>query len=142
MATLFVKGVDGRVNYGGKTVAKLNNWTMALTGDVEEVTDFGSAGAEREYTGVVDSGGSLSGQYLFSNTDTASTAVAQETIIAMFANGGTLAKATLKLIESSVSMWSGSVLVSDVSRDQTPRGLGGFTANWASDGRLTKANST
>lgn len=140
MATLFVKGVDGKIVYGGATVANLNNWTMALTADVEETTDFGSDGVEREYTGVVDSGGSLSGQYKFS--DTSDNTIAQEVIAEMFASGGTLAKARLKLIETTKSMWHGSVLVGDFSRDQTPRGLGGFTASWMSDGRMVKATST
>lgn len=138
MATVYVYGKDGAVYYGG-TAIDITDWSMSINPDAEMILDIGDNGPSRQYTGVVDMTGSLSGRYKRSDTGGS---VVQETIVNMFASGGTAAAAVAKFIESSKSMWWGTILITDVAKGQGS-GLGSFTASWGqAAGRLAHATST
>ena len=140
MAEVFVKGVDGRVNISAKTQSRVTNWTMTMTAPVKDVTDFGSDGQENEFTGLSNFSGTFAYETLLA--DTATTQPLQ-TIARQFANGGTLAQTTIKLIESAKAMWSGAVLVTGISKDAPAQGLQTESVDWVqASGRLTFATST
>lgn len=140
MAENFIKGVDGFVHISNKLQARITGWQMSMTAPVEDVTDFGSNGQENEFTGLANFSGSFSWETL--RSDTATTQPFQ-TIARQFASGGTLSKTTIKLKESTKAMWSGAVLITDISKDAPAQGIQKMTANWVqATGRMTFATST
>jgi hypothetical protein len=140
MAEIFVKGVDGFVHLSAKLQARVTNWTMTMTAPVEDVTDFGSDGQENEFTGLSNFSGTLAVETLRSD---AATTQPLQTIMRQFANGGTLAKTTIKLKESSKAMWSGAVLVTGMSKDAPAQSLQSESVDWVqASGRMTFATST
>ncbi len=140
MAEVFTKGVDGRVYLAGSLQARINSWSMTMDAPVTDVTDFHSDGQENEYNGLANFAGTINGQTL--RSDTATTQETQ-TLMEMFANGGTLAQVQLKLIESTKAMWWGNVKFTNISKDAPSQGFQTFSANWVqSTGRLKFATST
>ena len=140
MAENFIKGTDGFVHISNKLQARITSWQMSMTAPTEDVSDFGSNGQENEYTGYSNFSGSFSFETL--RADAATTQPFQ-TIARQFASGGTLSKTTIKLKESTKAMWSGAVLVTDMSKDASAQGLQKMTANWIqAAGRMTFATST
>ena len=140
----FIKGTQGSVWRDGLQVLRLTGYELSMTNMVETVTDFGSEGVEREYVGVVDVSGSVSGQYQLYDTSTGGSTVAsaQSSLISESAAGGTLTKALWKFIESTKSMWYGTMLVSDWNKGNSAEGIQTFTATVQGNGRLTHAAST
>ena len=140
MAEVFTKGVDGAIYLAGSLQARINSWTMNMDAPVEDVSDFGSAGQEYEYTGYANFSGTLSGQTL--RTDSVTTQQAQ-TLMEMFQSTGTLAAAQAKFIESSQAMWWGNVKFTNFSKNAPSQGIQTFSANWVqSTGRLNYDTST
>ena len=140
MAENFIKGVDGFVHISNALQARITSWQMSMTAPVEDVTDFGSNGQENEFTGLANFSGSFSWETL--RADTATTQPFQ-TIARQFAASGTLSKTTIKLKESTKAMWSGAVLITDISKDAPAQGIQKMTANWVqATGRMTFATST
>jgi len=138
-----IKGVDGYVAYSGSVVFRINSWSLNAANGVENITDMGSDGVERLYTGVVDFTGSIGGQFPLTDTSTGGAVVAQQRVFTeLSASGGTLAEATWVLKESSVSVWSGAAVITDWGKTNSAEGLQAFTANIASNGRLTRAATT
>ena len=138
-----VKGVDGYVAYAGSVIYKLNSWSLNVTNGIENITDFGSDGVERAYTGVADFTGSVAGQFPLTDTSTGGAVVSQQrTFSELSASGGTLAAATWLFKESSVSVWSGSCLISDWAKTNSAEGLQQFIANIVANGRLAHAASS
>ena len=138
-----IKGVDGYVAYADSVVFKMNAWILNAANGIENITDFGSDGVERTYTGVVDFTGSVSGQFPLTDTSTGGAVVSQQRVFTeLSASGGTLAAATWIFKESAASVWSGSCLISDFSKTNSAEGLQQFTANIVANGRLAHANST
>ncbi len=141
----FLKGVQGSVYRAGKKIIRLNSYNLQMTNGIENVTDFESSGVEREYTGVVDVTGSVSGQFQLYDTSTGggtSISAPQQTIVEQSETSGTLAGALWKFIESSKSMWFGTVLVADWSKDNSAEGIQTFSATIQGNGRLTHSVST
>ena len=143
MAEDLIKGVSGGVYRGGREIFRINSFTANAANGNENVTDFGSDGVERAFTGVVDWTGTFSGQYPVEDTSTGGTVDSQQvSIVEMSDAGGTLASALWKFQMSTRSMLYGTVLVTDFSLDNTAEGLGAFSGSWGSNGRLTYATST
>ena len=138
-----IKGVDGYVAYAGSVVFRVNSWSLNAANGVENITDMGSDGVERLYTGVVDFTGSMAGQFPLTDTSTGGTVDSQQEAIAeLSAVGSTIAPALWKFIESSKSMWFGSCLVLDWGKTNSAEGLQAFTANVVANGRMTHAVAT
>jgi len=138
-----IKGVDGGLYRAGRLILRVNSWSLNAANGVENVTDFGSDGVERLYTGVVDFTGSISGQFPLTDTSTGGTVDSQQEAIAeLSASGSTIASALWKLKESSKSMWYGTCLVLDWGKTNAAEGLQGFTANWGANGRLVHSSNT
>ena len=140
MAEEFTKGVDGAIYLAGKIQARITNFTMSMDAPAEDVTDFGSAGQEYEYTGLSNFSGTLSGQTL--RTDSNTTQQTQ-TLMEMFAATGTLAAVKVQFIESTEAMWWGNVKFTNFSKDAPSQGIQTFSGNWVrSTGRLKFDTST
>ena len=138
-----IKGVNGAVTYAGSVIYKINSWTLNVTNGIENITDFGSDGVERTYTGISDFTGSVSGQFPLTDTSTGGAVVSQQRVFTeLSGSGGTLAAATWQFKEATNSVWEGSCLISDFSKTNSAEGLQQFTANIVANGRLTKATST
>lgn len=139
MAENFIKGKDGRIHLNGNTQARITDFTMNMAAPTEDVTDFGSDGQEFEYTGLANFTGSLSAEMLRQDTGTT-----QELDIVMqqFASGGTLAKSTVSFIENTLSMWSGTILFTNISKNAGAQGIQKVSADWVSNGRLAWSSST
>jgi hypothetical protein len=137
----FITGTQGRVRRAGKDIARLNSFELSMANMIETVTDMGSEGVEREYTGIVDVTGSVSGQYQLYDTSTGATGDTvisqQNTIVQESEAGSTVAKAEWRFIESSESMWVGSMLVSDWNKGNSAEGIQTFTATLQGDGRMS-----
>ena len=140
MAENFVKGVDGRVYLNGNTQARISNWSMSMSAPVEDVTDFGSNGQENEFTGLANFSGSFTAEML--RHDTATTQEIALVMDAQFASGGTLAKSTVRFIESSRSKWAGTILITSIGKDAPAQGLQKVTCDWVSNGRFSWSSST
>ena len=135
---LEIKGVDGALWRAGRQILRCNSWSLNATNGIENITDFGSDGVERTYTGVVDFTGSMSGQFPLTDTSTGGAVDSQQEAIAeLSGSGSTLASEMWKLIESSKSMWFGTMYVTDWSKTNSAEGLQAFTANLAANGRIT-----
>lgn len=139
MAEVFIKGVDGYIRLNGNTQARITNWSMTMDAPTEDVTDFGSNGQEFEYTGLANFSGTLSAEML---RDTTATTQELDNVMQQFAVGGTLAKSTISLIESSLSKWSGTILINNIGKDAPAQGIQKVTANWVSNGRLAWSSAT
>jgi len=140
MAEVFVKGVDGKVYLNSHTQARITNWSMSMDAPTEDVTDFGSNGQEFEYTGLANFSGLVSWEML--RGDAATTQEIADLMTDQFASGGTLAKSTIRFVESSASKWSATVLFTNMSKDAPAQGIQKVSANWVSNGRLTWTSST
>ena len=141
MAASFIYGVDGAINIGSKGVAFVTSWSMNIGTGVVDTPELGSSGPKRVYSKYKDFTGSLQAEMRFDPNTTAT--VAQEQITAMFAKGGTPAALTAKFVESSQSMWSGSVVFTNISKNTPAEGLQSWSADWAqSTGPLTHATAT
>lgn len=139
-----VSGVQGWVYYGGRKVLRMNNWNMNIVNIVEANSDFHSSGPRREHTGSKDFTGSISGQYELVDTSTGGTVDSPViNITQMSERGGTLAKGLAKFIETTKSMWSGNIVITDVSKNQPADAMQAITLNWAqADGPLRHTTST
>lgn len=140
--SLTIKGVQGWVYFGGRRLYRTQSWTMNQTAGVQDVTDFHSSGVEREYTGVVDVTGSVTANYDIYDTSTGGKDSKILDITQMFESGGTLASGVLKLIESTKSMWSGTVLFTDFGKSAPAAGGQTITLNWAANGRMKHTSNT
>lgn len=140
MANQYAYGVDGAV-YLGEVASNINSWSMTITPGVADVTDIGSSGPKRAYTKFNDFSGSVNGQYQFDPSSAASPA--QEQIIEMFVSGGTPVAVQARFVESSASMYWGTVVFTNISRNQPSEGFQTWSADWAqSNGPLNYATST
>ena len=139
MAENFVKGVDGRVYLNGNTQARITNWSMSMDAPAEDVTSFGSAGQEYEYTGLANFSGTLSAEMMRND---AATTQELDNVMQQFKSGGTLAKSTIRFVESTRSKWSGTVLFTNIGKDASAQGIQKVSANWVSNGRLLWTSST
>ena len=139
MAENFVKGVDGRIYLNGNVQARITNWSMTMDAPTEDVTDFGSNGQEYEYTGLANFSGSLSAEMMRGD---AATTQELDDVMQTFASGGTLAKSTIRFIESTRSKWSGTILINNIGKDAPAQGIQKITCNWVSNGRLAWTSST
>ena len=138
----YSRGVDGAVYYGGE-VLRVTAFTLNMGAGVEDVTDFGSSGVEREYTGVVDVSGSFSGQFQLIDTSTGGAVDSPMIdITQMFETSGTLAKERAKFIETTKSMWWGNILVTGFSKSNSPQSLGQVSFDFVGDGRMIHTSST
>ena len=139
MAENFIKGVDGKIYLAGGLQARINNWTINMAAPTEDVTDFGSAGQEHEYTGLANFSGSITGQMLRGD---GAPVQRVEAIMKTFSSTGTLAKSSARFVEHAQSMWYGTVLFTNFSKNAPAEGLQTFSGDWVSDGRLKWKNST
>ena len=140
MAEVFTKGVDGKVYLNGNTQARITNWSMSMDAPAEDVTDFGSDGQEYEYTGLSNFSGSVTWEMLRGGT--ATTQEMADVMTGQFAAGGTLAKSTVRFVESALSKWSGTILFTNISKDAPAQGIQKVSANWVSNGRMAWASAT
>jgi len=139
MAEVFVKGVDGSIYLNGNTQARITNWSMSMDAPTEDVTDFGSNGQEYEFTGLANFSGTLSAEMLRTGT---ATTQELDLVMQQFASGGTLAKSTIRFIESSLSKWTGTILINNIGKDAPAQGIQKVSANWVSNGRLIWSSAT
>ncbi len=142
MAEVFVKGVDGYVYLNGNTQARITNWSMSMDAPAEDVTDFGSDGQEYEYTGLSNFSGSVTWEMLRGTSVGGTTQEIADLMTDQFAAGGTLAKSTIRFIESNLSKWSGTVLFTNIGKDAPAQGIQKVNANWVSNGRLAWSSAT
>ena len=141
MANDFLYGADGAVSLGGKVVGFVQGWTMNINTGAVETPDIGSSGMKRVYSKWKDFTGSVNTLMRFDPLATAS--AAQEAITAQFVSGGTPAAVFAKFVESSASMFRGNVVLSNISKTNSPDGLAGWSADWAqSDGPLIHDTNT
>ena len=129
MAEQFIYGVDGAVYFGTKLVSYVSNWSLAINTGVVDTPDLGSSGPVRTYSKYRDFSGSITGAYRF-DPNTTST-VAQEDVTLQFVLGQSAAVGGLKLIESTKSMYHGTVVFTNIQRGQPTEGIGSFTADFA-----------
>lgn len=134
MAATFVYGVDGKVKIGTDTVAYVNSWSMAINTGVADTPNLGSSGPVRTYTKYRDFTGNITASYQRDDGETQ----AQEKLTNMFVSASTsIAESALYLIESSVSMYYGDVVFTNISKTHSAEGVATFTADWAqADGPL------
>ena len=144
MANDFLYGVDGALWLGGEQVSFITSWTMNINTGAQETPDIGSSGMKRVYSKRKDFSGSLNGLMRYDAAIASSVASnAQEYIQAQFVSAGIPAVLASKFIESSKSMFSGNVVVSNITKTNSPEGLQGWSADWAqSAGPLTHATAT
>ena len=141
MANDFLYGADGAVSLGGKVVGFVQGWTMNINTGAVETPDIGSSGMKRTYSKWKDFTGTINTLMRFDPLATAS--AAQEAITAQFVKGGTPAALAAVFVESSASAFTGGIVISNISKTNSPDGLAGWSADWAqSTGPLTHATST
>lgn len=141
--SVFVKGVDGAVYYGGEPLLHLDGFNLSMDAPTEETAGFGSSGSEPEYTGVVMVNGSFNGeQELFDTSTGGELDTPQMDIMQMFEAGSTMARAYAKFIETTKSMWHGYIMVTNISKDHPSQGIAKYTGNFVGYQRLTHASST
>ena len=119
-------GYDGSVAIGAATVAYITEWTIEMAGDALEITNFGST-YDREYTpGMRSYTGTLSGYS--EDTD-----AAQRAVLAEFTTAALPAKVTLRCLTNNnagnIAGFTGSAILTGVTRGATPDGLQTFSAN-------------
>ena len=137
----FIRGVQGRIVHDGKTVSFMGGWSKNISPGIAETPSMGSSGPSRTYTKYNDFSGSFSGAYNFDADANDSTA--QEEIEAQFVSGGSAAKATLKLIETTQSMYSGNVLITGITKNTPADGIQSWSADWVqADGPLKHTGGT
>lgn len=127
-------GWDGHVMIGSNEVAQINEWTLEMTGDALEKTNFNST-YDREYTpGMRSFTGTLSGYS--EDTD-----AAQLAALAEFTTSAAPAVVTLVFLTNNTTGakagFTGSAILTGVSRGATPDGLQTFSANAQFTSRLT-----
>lgn len=141
MAVDFIYGVDGEIYLGGEKIGYMNGWLMAINTGVVDTPNLGSSGPVRTYAKYSDFTGTLNGAYRVD--DDSSSDTVQEDITHQFVSGGTPAAVMAKFIESSESMYYGTVVFSNISKNQPAEGVQSWSADWAqSNGPLAHANST
>ena len=127
-------GWDGSVAVGNTTVAKMTEWSLEMVGDALEKTCFGST-YDREYApGLRSKTVTFSGYS--EDTD-----AAQRAVLAEFTTASLPAAVTLKLLTNnnagSIVGFTGSAILTGVTRGASPDGLQTFSANAQMTGRLT-----
>lgn len=144
MAEQFSFGVDGAISIGGKVISSINSWTMNINTGLVDTPNIGSSGPVRTYTKYKDMTGTLAGQYKFVTPTTGTDTLAvQETITMQFVKTGTPASVAAKFVESSKSMYYGTIKFSNISKGQSADGLQSWSADWAIDnGPLAHTTST
>ena len=141
MAATFVYGVDGKLYLGGTLVSYVNDWSMAVQTGVADTPNLGSSGPFRTYSKYRDFTGSMSGSYRHDTLTSVTTP--QEALSAQFVSGGTPAALLAKFIESSKSMYYGTIVVSNISKNQPAGGIQSWSADWQqSNGPLKWAATT
>lgn len=128
------QGWDGHVLIGSNEVAQINEWTLEMTADALEKTNFGST-YDREFTpGMRSFTASLTGYS--EDTD-----AAQLAALAEFTTNSTPAVVTLVLLTNNTTGakcgFTGSAVLSGITRGATPDGLQSFSANAQYTGSLT-----
>ena len=135
MAAVFVYGVDGALSLGGKIVSYVNSWSMAIGTGVVDTPSIGSSGPIRTYAKYHDFSGNLTGSYRYdpaTSTGAGSThETAQDSLIGQFVSAGSPAAVMAKFVESSVSMYYGNVVLTNMSKNQSAEGVGTWSADWA-----------
>jgi hypothetical protein len=134
MADNFVKGVDGKIFIADGVQERINSWTMNISAPTEDVTDFGSAGDEHEYTGLANFSGTVSGQVVRGSKI--------DLVMRRFSSTGALAKTTARFVEHANSMWYGTVLFTNFNKSAPSQGIQTYSADWVSDGRFRWRNSS
>lgn len=140
MAEAFLYGVDGAIVFGGDTFYNVNNWRARVTPGIAMTGGIGDSGPHRDYTKWNDWTGSLEAE--LKRGDSVTTAASQE-VVALFVKGSTAAAGMLKAVQSSKSMYYGTVVFTGVDLGQDADGLGTFSADWAqADGPLSWSSNT
>lgn len=144
MANDFIYGVDGALWLGGEKLSYMDGWTMNINTNVVETPDIGSSGQKRVYSKSKDFTGSVNGVMRFDAAlQSSNSSAAQEFIQAQFVSGGVPAVLAAKFIESSKSMFTGNVVVSNIVKTNSAAGIQGWSGDWAqSAGPLAHATAT
>ena len=132
MANDFIYGVDGAVWVAGEQLAYMNGWTMNINTGAVDTPDLGSSGPKRTYSGYKDFTGSVNGLMRFDAALQSTLASnAQQRIDAQFVKVGVPAKVVARFVESTASMFSGNIVLSNISKTNSAEGLAGWSADWA-----------
>jgi len=128
------EGQDGEVNIGNIKF-EVQNWTMNTGPGVADVSPVGSSGPKRVYTGFVDFTGTFTAAYQSSTPFS--------TIEDPFEKGSTASAKRIKLQESTLSVWWGDAVITNMSKTQDAPGVQQWSGDWAaSNGRFVHATST
>jgi len=127
-------GWDGSVMVGATTVAKMTEWSLEMSADALEKTVFGST-YDREYTpGMRSKTVSFSGYS--EDTDAAQMAVLAEMTTAALPAAVTLVLMTNNNVGTSAG-FTGSAIITGVTRGAAPDGLQTFSVNAQMTGLLS-----
>lgn len=141
MADKYITGVEGDF-YSNSVQSNLIGWTMSIDTPQADLSPLGSSGEANYFTGRKNFSGTLDAQYYI---DTATTVTDQlELIEKGRGKGGTLTGYQSKFIESSQSMWHGTINISNISKGESREGFQTWSASWVqgSGGPLTRAVTT
>lgn len=144
MANDFISGVDGAIVVGGENLSYVTGWTMNINTGMVDTPDLGSSGPKRVYSKYKDFSGSVNALMRYDAALQSTLASnAQQRSDAMFVSGGIPAKVVGKFIEKSGSMFSGNIVLSNITKSNSAEGLAGWSADWAqSTGPLAHAANT
>ena len=126
------EGWDGSVVVGATTIAQMTEWTLEMTGDALEKTNFGST-YDREFEpGLRSYTVSFSGYS--EDTD-----AAQLALLAEMTTASAPAALTLKMLTDNDTEkgFTGSAILTGITRGATPDGLQTFSANAQITGLLS-----
>ena len=132
MANDFIYGVDGAIWIGGEQLSYMNGWTMNINTGVVDTPDIGSSGPKRVYSKYKDFSGSVNGFMRYDPALQSTLASnAQERSEAMFVSAGVPAQGVARFVESTASMFSGNVVLSNITKTNSAEGLQGWSADWS-----------
>jgi len=127
-------GWHGSVVVGATTVAYMTEWTLEMTGDALENTHFGSTYDRGFEPGLRSHTVSFSGYS--EDTD-----AAQHALLAEMTTAALPAAVTLYMLTNndagSTAGFTGSVILTGITRGATPDGLQTFSANGRVNGLLS-----
>ena len=125
------KGWRGAVKVGASTVAQINEWTLDMSMDALEFTNFGSTYDREFMPGLRSFSGSFSGYS--EDTD-----ACQHALLAEFTTDTDApAVVTLSLLTSAANGFTGSAVLTGITRGAVADGLQTFSATFQLAGSLS-----
>lgn len=125
-------GRGGSLRVGTTTVAEIKSWSLEISADNIDVTNFGSAGWKEYVQGLKEWSGSAEANW--DMTDTAGQKALQDALL-----GGTTA--TLNLHIDSTRRYSGTVLIKSVSVEVAADDIAKVTFEFDGTGQLQYLSS-